>query len=157
MSWSGLPLPIAIAGELTPEERERVPPHLAGRRTLWRTLREVRYDSLWRGRVVVPAGWITDLTSIPWWLPWKRREGEHTAASVAHDKLYADGSILTANTTSDGILWLPSRITRKEADELYLEAMLSLGVGPELARMIYLGVRLGGWRPWRRYRRRQSQ
>lgn len=90
-----------------------------------------------------PAGWVTDLTSWPWWLP-GRREGRHTPASIVHDRLYADGHA-----------WMDGRrvaISRAQADRMYALAAASLGVGRVYRWMLHRAVRLGGGGPWRRAR-----
>jgi len=132
--WVGLPLGLELVGGL--------------RKAIWRTARGLTFLSK-HGLCNVPARWVTDLTSIPWWLVWKRREGDHTPASVIHDWCYAKGYVIGGFDDK-----VP--ITRKQADRIYLAAMLSLGVRPRVAKLIYRGVRLGGLLVWRRYRRRDS-
>lgn len=89
---------------------------------------------------VIPAGFITDGASIPRLLwpilghPW----GRPGKAAVLHDFLYRSG--------------FPG-MTRARADGLFLEAMAVLEIPEVRRRIIYLGVRVGGWVPWNRYRR----
>ena len=92
--------------------------------------------------VVVPIGFRTDLASVPrvlWALlpPF----GRYDAAAVLHDYLY----------------FAPARMTRADADAVLYEGMLALHVLPFTRWSIYLGVRLGGWVAWRRYRRFLAQ
>jgi len=145
-NWNGLPLRLEMISR-TPAhvehcQHKKIPdnggPH-------WELLREIRWeftlDDDIRLPFVVPAGWITDLTSIPWWVPFVHREGLHTPASVLHDFLYAK----------------PGHRKRSAVDELYLYAMKDNGVRRITRMAIYRGVRLGGWKAWRRYRRKQRE
>jgi len=90
-----------------------------------------------KGTFFVPKGFQTDLASIPQIL-WNILPpiGAYDAAAVLHDFLYVTG-------------YLPER---GQADAVLEEAMKVLGVGDTKRRLIYWGVRLGGWRIWRKYR-----
>ena len=99
--------------------------------------RPLTYDSDILGRsITIPSGFATDLASIPTGL-WNilPKTGKYDAAAVVHDYLYQ------FNTC-----------TRAEADAVLLEAMTVCAVGATKKRIIYWGVRLGGWRAWSRYR-----
>ena len=76
----------------------------------------------------VPVGFITDFASVPQILqnifP---REGSYTVASVFHDYCYGTACV-----------------TRKEADDIFLQGMKDLGTSFFVRYSIYLGVRLGG-------------
>lgn len=89
--------------------------------------------------ITVPAGFKTDLASIPrpLWavLP---PVGAYDAAAVVHDYLYQHNGV-----------------SRADADAVLLEAMRILGVRWTQRAAIYAGVRLGGWVAWRKYRRRE--
>lgn len=82
------------------------------------------------GEVIeVPAGFETDLASIPRLLHWMIPvNGKHRAAAIIHDYLY---------TIRDR--------SRAEADAIFLEAMKESGVRWTQRRAMYLGVRMGGW------------
>jgi hypothetical protein len=114
---------------------------------VWILEKSISYVS---GNFVVkaPAGWVTDLTSIPSFLPLKK-EGLHTPASIIHDVLYAEGEI---RMEQSGVFQTVP-VTRKEADQIYREAMKTLHVKKIKRRLIYWGVRMGGWRAWGRYRK----
>lgn len=109
---------------------------------------ELIYDSMRLGaRVVVPAGFSTDLASIPRLVqPLIPKEGKYNRAAVVHDYLYALGGFFDRR----GVL---VEIDRKEADDVLKEAMAALMVDADRAEAIYLGVRLGGWWPWGKYRK----
>lgn len=103
-------------------------------------LTALRYESALLGHVVVvPAGFKTDLASIPR-IAWNvlPKSGRYDRAAVVHDFLYA--------TAAGGI-------TRGQADGVLSEAMGVLGVGAWTRRIIYTAVRVGGWKPWGAYRR----
>jgi hypothetical protein len=84
--------------------------------------------------LIVPAGTITDLASIP-------LLGNHrtwSRAAVVHDFLYQTNGV-----------------SRSEADAVLGEAMLVLGV-PAWRRWIVLGnLRVFGWRAWNKHREAQ--
>lgn len=87
-------------------------------------------------RVAVPSGFKTDYASVPRVL-WSilPPTGRYTKAAVIHDWLYVAG-----------------RCSRADADAVFLEAMEHLGVSPLTRRLMWAGVRAGGWMPWRKRR-----
>lgn len=92
---------------------------------------------------VVLSGYRSDLASVPkfiWWWQW----GKWNLAAIAHDYIYEHGYILQ----SIGDELIKVRFNRKSADVLFLEVMLSIGVRPRTARLMYLAVRLFGGRYW---------
>lgn len=99
----------------------------------------LRYDSSVLNRTIeVPTGFKTDLASIPRFL-WAvlPKSGKYDRGAVVHDFLYTTGIC-----------------TRKEADDVLNEAMKVLGVGTWSQRTIYAGVRIGGWKTWGDYRKK---
>ena len=97
------------------------------------------YDSVILDRqITVPAGFPTDLASIPRvvqnLIP---KSGQYDRPAVIHDYLYQ---------------LAPWGISRGQADAVLNEAMQVIGVGTWTQRLIYAGVRLGGWQPWGKYR-----
>lgn len=101
-----------------------------------------RRGRLWR----VPAGFESDGASVPRFL-WSLYPpfGEaYEPATWLHDYLYAKAELIDV----DG-----RPINRGEADALLREASVD---GCEFrgrgAAVMHAGVRVGGWRPWRRYR-----
>lgn len=92
-------------------------------------------------KITVPAGFKTDLASIPrfFWrvLP---QVGKYDAAAVVHDYLYRNNGV-----------------TRLEADDVLLEAMGVLNVPAWQRSIIYAGVRVGGWKPWNEYRAKEKK
>ncbi|KKM64196.1 hypothetical protein LCGC14_1503790 [marine sediment metagenome] len=113
-----------------------------GRR--WRLVFQFGYDVGREGsgdRITVPVGFVTDFASIPkflyWLLPWWAKFNK---ASVLHDCLYR-------------IKKIGGRpITRKRADNVWLEAMLidfrNHKSGELIARIEYRVVRLLGFPAW---------
>lgn len=89
-------------------------------------------------RITVPAGFKTDLFSIPralqFLLP-KSEKGDQ--ASVVHDFLYQTA---------------PGGCTREQADQTLREGLQVLGVGTIRRNLIYAGVRVGGDGIWAHYR-----
>lgn len=96
-------------------------------------------DSLQRV-LTIPAGFVTDLASIPQVL-WNILPpiGRYDHAAVVHDFLYQNNGV-----------------TRAQADVVLREAMEVKQVPAWMRWTIYSGVRVGGWLPWKRYRSRQS-
>lgn len=92
------------------------------------------WSQVLNARVCVEAGFQTDYASTPRLL-WQvlPPTGRYTKAAVIHDWLY----------THQGV-------TRAEADAVFYEAMEHLGVHWLTRRVMWAGVRLGGWVPWRR-------
>lgn len=90
--------------------------------------------------ITVPAGFETDLASIPRGL-WNLipKIGAYDAPAVVHDYLYATNGI-----------------TRAQADAVLYEAMTEAGVVRRMRWLIYAGVRLGGRRAWDTHRRRDD-
>lgn len=89
---------------------------------------------------VIPAGTITDGVSSPrplW--PLVAPFGYPWLAAVLHDFLYVE-----------------SVVPKRECDDLFLEAMLSLGVTRITAYSLYASVRWLGWRSFRRDRGRRT-
>lgn len=100
--------------------------------------------------VRVGAGFRTDFASIPrgLWNLWPPT-GSYTPAALIHDCLYKTAYV----SVDDGsIRW----IDRKEADDIFLEAMKVLSVGRFTRRCIWLGVRSGGWVAWNKHRKAQG-
>jgi len=116
-----------------------------------------------RDTFLVPAGTKTDLASIPWpfslWLP---PGGPWALAAILHDHLYRTKPWVTYTVGSEGVFRQPqlrearkmndylleSRLSRKDADGIMKRHMRELGVSWLKRNIIYLGVRLGGWRAW---------
>lgn len=85
----------------------------------------------------VPEFFVTDFASVPWGLRWLVPvHGRHGKAVVLHDYLYRK-------------LLVP----RLRADQLMLEACEVLGCSWTRKRLLYRGVRLGGWRAFNGYLR----
>lgn len=97
--------------------------------------------------VTAPAGFETDLASVPWGLwnlvpPW----GSHARPAIFHDFLYRT----RGGGMFDGQRWITraAPYTRAEADAIFLEAMEVVGVTWWRRWLMYAAVRLGGWMGW---------
>ena len=119
-----------------------------------------------RFKVTVPAGFVTDLASVPRLL-WAivPRDGLHNGAAVVHDFLYqhrgrpqvplcGPDACQTGSTLERLSLhgYMPAgedaKLTRKQCDEAFLYLMLAAGVSKGLAQTMYRAVRLFGWAAW---------
>ena len=105
----------------------------------FKLIEEFDYDvgSLGSGDTIhVPAEFVTDFASIPrilWsFLPYW---GKYGKAAVIHDYLYQ----------------IHGNRTRKEADDIFHEAMLVGGTREGKAAIIWLAVRLFGFWAWRKF------
>lgn len=89
----------------------------------------------WHGvNFTVPKGFVCDGASIPRVLwDWKPPDGTHRAAALAHDWLYVNKGISPV-------------VTRRECDEVFLELLRKASV--DQAWLLWLGVRIGGWKVW---------
>jgi hypothetical protein len=82
--------------------------------------------------VDVPAGFVTDLTSVPWYLwSWLPADGPYMHAAIIHDWLY----------------WDQTR-PREEADNILWVDMTDLKVGDATRLAIYKAVRWRGGSAW---------
>lgn len=116
----------------------------------WRTTTRLTYKHKAQGTVIrvrVPAGFVTDGASIPrlLWSLVGHPLGEYHPAAIVHDALY-DGTAPLPNLDNP----------RRVADQILLAACADLGVSWVKRRTLYIGVRVGGWLPWRRYRERKD-
>lgn len=92
-----------------------------------------------RGTLIVPAGFKTDLASIPRALrnlPFLDPDGVSRRPAVTHDWLYG-----TPQGRKNG---------RAYADQFLYDALLAEGASRSVAWMFWAGVRVGGSIPWTR-------
>lgn len=89
-------------------------------------------------RLEVPAGLITDFASLP---------------RLARVLIRTSGRVATAAVVHDYLYGRPE-YTRRESDLVLYHACRDSAIGPVMSRLIYCGVRLGGWLAWRRAQRR---
>lgn len=100
--------------------------------------------------VFVKKGTITDGASIPKWA-WSiigGPLGKYAPAAVVHDELYKKGYYYIGT--------LKTVITRGRADWVFIDAMKVLVIFWLKARTMWFAVRVGGWRPWSKYRRKDN-
>ena len=101
-------------------------------------------DANSRTLVRIPRGFVTDFASMPLGIVFKSPGGKWDKPAVVHDLLYKQGYV-----ESD---MLQKRITRKDADLIFKEAMAVAGVNWFARHLIYAGVRMGGRGIWKTYR-----
>jgi hypothetical protein len=108
---------------------------LARGKETWRLVAPVRMRDGLGAALTIPAGFETDLASVPRILwPFFPPYGFHLRAAIVHDYLYARRTI----------------VDRGRADAIFLAIMLRYGVRPWRARAMYLAVRLFGAAAWGR-------
>lgn len=102
-------------------------------------MREICYD-VFGIHYDVPGGTTTDFASIPRMLRFiYPKEGRHRRAAILHDYLYQTG-----------------KVSRRVADQIFLEVMRQDGVAYWRRCSMYWGVRLGGWVAYNRYRKEEK-
>ncbi|WP_232289498.1 DUF1353 domain-containing protein [Verrucomicrobium spinosum] len=150
----------------SPTQPILIPVRIPGEGSWYRLIRPWRY--VWdlpdgtRQCLVVPRGFCLDGASVPrllWTLTGITPDGLHRAAAVAHDYLYRHAGKLPAGVhrvLSPGVGWETAGWkdaahvwTREEADRLFARLLRECGVGKRRRRIMYLGVRLGGWMSWK--------
>ncbi|MEP3857279.1 MAG: DUF1353 domain-containing protein [Porticoccus sp.] len=104
----------------------------------WRLDGDLVFKSDKIGLIIVPRGYLTDFASVPR-LPIIRwaAGGRASMPAIVHDYLYD---------------CCTKHITRAEADASFLDAMTAID-DPSWAvtrRIMWLGVRAGGWAAWRK-------
>lgn len=101
--------------------------------------------------VHIPEGFVTDFASIPRLLKvqWPSPGGLWDKPAVVHDFLYRFAYV----TSDDATI---REVNRQEADAIFLEGMRVTQTRESAARCLYAGVRIGGWRAWRKHRRAES-
>lgn len=108
-------------------------------------LRRLTYRTNDGWLIEAPAGFVTDFASIPrllWTLIPPR--GRYNRAAIIHDFLYQHAP--RDPRTGEAC-------TRGRADAILGEACENCDDRYTQRKAIFAGVRLGGWVPWRRYRR----
>lgn len=110
--------------------------------------------------IIVPTQFETDFASIPWFARWLIKTwGRHTNPAIIHDYLYRGGKV---NFKSD--FGKPVKVpkdllfpmSRKNADQIMLEAMEVMNVRKWRRLVIYYGLRIGGGFAWRRLRKQKT-
>ena len=113
----------------------------------WRVVEGFSYrvgDPNGRTVVHVPRDFITDFASMPLGIVFKSPGGKWDKAAVVHDVLYWRGYVEHDQRQK--------RITRKDADDIFKEAMQVAGVNWFARQIIWSGVRIGGSSIWNKYR-----
>lgn len=107
-----------------------------------------------RYRMFFKRGIVTDIASVPRIL-WAiiPPDGDQRAAALPHDELYQyQGSLPVGRIfVWRDDLWCDissCKWTRKQADKLLANILDAAGSSKLKRRMMYLGVRIGGWYPW---------
>ncbi len=106
----------------------------------WMVLSDIAFTVPGFPEFVTEEGFETDCASVPsilWSLGFPKM-GVYTNAAIGHDDLYKNqGKGLFKN--------------RKQCDKFFKECMLLLGTPRWKAATMYRGVRIGGWRAWKKH------
>jgi len=124
-------------------------PSVRSGRSLWAVQREIKYQagSDPAELIIVPAGFVTDLTSVPravW--SFYPPDGPWVKAAVIHDFLYYTKG--TGDWHGRVGISRPLPYTRKEADDILKEGMADRGIGSWEQGVIWTAVRVGGAGGW---------
>jgi hypothetical protein len=123
---------------LTPLQIEHIPGSMFWRTTAWFCFQ----SAILGRRIYIPPKFVTDFHSVPRFFWHILPPHENPESGVVHDWLY-----------------LHNGCTRKQADQVHKEVLEVLNCSyPESAcwwkrQTMYVGIRLGGWVPWNRYRK----
>jgi hypothetical protein len=126
-------------------------PSIRSGRSLWGLQRELIYvaGAAWRDTITVPAGFVTDLASIPrpvW--SFYPPDGPWVKAAVVHDFLYYTQG--TGEWYGRQGVSRERPYSRAESDDILYEAMVDRGIGLWARFVIWAAVRVGGWLGWAR-------
>ncbi len=93
-------------------------------------------------QITVPKDFIFDFASVPRLLTniFPKSGARYDRASCLHDWLYAT-----------------KRFSRKISDQIFFEAMLSDRVPKWKAKLMYFGVRIGGWYAWEKHTKKDVE
>jgi hypothetical protein len=115
-------------------------------------------------RLRIPAKLRFDGASIPWLvkvLTGLERDGLHRPAWTLHDVVYKYGGRLPLGMLQIliGEEWqdYPTVWTRQDADKLFGRVLRECGETRQTRRLMYRGVRVGGWLPWWQVKRRMRK
>jgi hypothetical protein len=106
---------------------------------MWEVVVNYAFDDSKGVRHHVLKDFVTDCASIPrplWSIVGPPRATDMAQAATLHDDKYQFGGV-----------------KRKRADQLLIEGMKVLGAPWWKRRLVYLGVRAGGWVAWKNYRK----
>lgn len=102
-------------------------------------------SSLLAWRAIVPARFVTDYASIPWAAQkltgWKPNDPDIAQEAVLHDWLCQKRTKLLVSVKT-GHIYKEVPISRKEVDDIFLDAMESVGCPPFKRLAIYSAVRV---------------
>jgi hypothetical protein len=129
--------------------QDKTQPALKAGRTLWGLQRPITYQVHAGETITVPAGFVTDLASIPrpvWNL--YPPDGPWAQAAVIHDFLYQTQG--TGDWHGRHGVTRASPYSREEADGILRQAMEDIGVGSFQRTVIWSAVRAGGSGGWGR-------
>lgn len=117
---------------------ELTPTGMTGGKRWYQLVEPFGFESWFLGVLIrVPAGFLTDLASVPRaaQLLIQKDEGNIEAA-VVHDYLYSRECSLP--------------VSRRDADQVFLEAMTAAGVGKVKRGLMFHAVRWFGGRTWKK-------
>ena len=86
---------------------------------------------------ITPKGFVSDLSSFPWFVRMFTPVTILSKSPWLHDYLYRQQ---------------PEGVTRKQADLLYRDGAVDEGMSKSHANRLYAGLRVGGWLTWRSHR-----
>jgi len=107
---------------------------------LWKVIEKYEWHSKRLDRwLVIPPGFLTDLASIPRLFLPIVDDDELAEAGTIHDHLYRQPTLYRG-------------VTRRQMDRVMVDKMKEDGVSWWKRRLVYVGLRLGGGKAWRKNR-----
>lgn len=118
------------------------PIYLAETGKKFRLSEDWEFLSKLHGRLIVPSNYVCDLASIPQWIWWWQWGAWHLAA-ICHDYIYEYGYINIKKVNGSVEF---KNLDRINADVIFYEVLLAVGVKKRTASLMYWAVRFfGGW------------
>lgn len=116
---------------------------------MYRLLNDWVFDHQdFKGVLVVPAKFKCDLASIPNYCFWWKR-GAWDIAAIAHDFVYVNGFILREIHQGAKVLdCYLEYMDKSQADLLFYQVCLAVGVKPITAKLMFFAVKLFGRGVW---------
>lgn len=102
-------------------------------------------------RIEVLKGFETDLASIPAVVKWlvSNDDWRIRRPAIVHDWLYNESGLCQVRKIHASMSgYVNTRLTRRECDRLFYNALRSNGLSNQKALLMYFAVRVGGWLYW---------
>jgi hypothetical protein len=119
-------------------------PDINGKRDQFVLYKDYHYILTNGKQIIIPKGYVTDMASIPrfFWVIWPPHSVQYRIASLVHDYLYIEPTIVTS---------------RKFADAEFKRILIHYKTNIITANIFYLFIRLFGWYNWNKFKKKLIQ